>query len=276
MAAESAALNIPTVVWSGIVAASISLAGVVISNLSTSKRLRTQLAHDAKEKLKDRLASLRREVYLALLSDLGAMQGHLGSLAFKDPTSPDFLAPIQKANEQLSKVLLVGERETIEHASELSTLYTEALFALIVAARPMHEARIEINLADQSYNDFLKESERTTKEITVILESGNFDDDRFRALERSRNDFQKLTSKYAHERSKAWDTYNSLQAGFLETVKDQISKISSTQAKFLSAMKNEIGVEVDASFLITHFEPHRERIDLAARSLLSEILPPSA
>ena len=276
MADASTALSIPTVVWSGIVAAAISLAGVVLSNWSTAKRLRAQLAHDSREKINDRLATLRKEVYLQLISDVSAMQGHLGALASKDPTSPEFSAPIQTANAQLSKVQLVGGAEAMKHASELMALYTESLFSLILAARPLHDTRIDINLADQSYNQFLQQAQRAANEITIVLESGNPDEARVLALQRSRDGFQELSAGYAEERNQAWDRYNLLQLDFIEAVKAQIAKVAPTQALLLAALKNDIGVVTDASVLLAQIESNQRRMELAMRSMLSELLPPKA
>lgn len=276
MAGAAVALSIPTVVWSGIVAAAISLAGVILSNWSTTKRLRAQLAHDSQEKLNDRLATLRKEVYLQLFSDMSAMQGHLGALASKDPTNPEFGTPIQTANAQLSKVQLVGGEEAMKHASELIALYTESLFSLILAARPLHEARIDINLADQSYKEFLQQAQRAGNEITALLESGTPEEARMAALQRSHDGFRELSSRYAEERNQAWNRLNASQLEFMEAVKVQIAKVAPTQARLLAALKSEIGVETDESALLEQIESNQHRMEVAARSVLSELLPPKA
>lgn len=39
-----------------------TLSGVIATNLSTAKRLKTQLDHDSGEKAKERLIALRREL----------------------------------------------------------------------------------------------------------------------------------------------------------------------------------------------------------------------
>ena len=201
-------LSIPTVVWSGIVAAAISLAGVVLSNWSTARRLRMQLQHDATEKLNDRLGALRKEVYLQLYSDITALQGHLGSLSAKDPTTPEFSAPIQAVVTQLAKVQLVGSAEVMEQASELSAAFTESLFHLMVAAKPMHEVRTEIALADQFYNQNMQEAQRINAEMVAENESGRPDPSRMAALQRSFENFRAQYNTHRQERDEAWERYN--------------------------------------------------------------------
>lgn len=274
MAGTATALSIPTVVWSGIVAAAIALAGVVLSNWSATKRLRAQLAHDAREKLNDRLATLRKEVYLQLFADINAMQVHLGALASKDPASPEFATPIQTANAQLSRVQFVGGADAMKHAGELMALYTESLFSLILAARPLHEARADINLANQAYNQFLEEAQRATNEITTLLESGRPDEARLAALQRSRDSFQELCSHHAEETNQAWERHKASQFEFLEAVKAHTARVAPTQALLLAALKNEIGVETDVSVLLAQIESNQQRMEVAVRLLLSELLPP--
>lgn len=269
MPAATAVLSIPTIVWSGIVAAAISVAGVVLSNWSTTNRLRTQLGHDSKEKLQDRLAALRREVYLPLYMDLTTMQGHLGALASKDPTSSDFAAPIQAVTAQLSKVQLVGGPEAMKHASELTALYTESLFDLMLAAQPLHNLRTDINLADQFYNQFLQEAQRVTKDITSLNETGRQDPERMAALQHSLKGFQELYANYSEERNQAWESYNSSQAQFFAAVKEQILRIAPVQAQLLAALKNEIGVPTEASELLAQIESNQQRMEQAANKLLS-------
>jgi hypothetical protein len=276
MQASMSALNLPTIVWSGVIAALISLGGIVLSNWSTARRLRIQLEHDATEKLKDRLSVLRKEVYLQLYSDITAIQGHLGALSSKDPTSPEFGAPVQTANSQLAKVQLVGSDEVMRHASELQALYTESLFALMVAAKPLHELRIDIGLADQLYNQYLQEAQRVTNEITILNETGRPDPVKITALQRSFDSFRAQYTNYANERSASWDAYNASQSGFVDVLKEQIARVAPTQAKLMAALKNEIGVKTDVATLLNQIEANQTRMENAVKEVIARFTLPKA
>lgn len=264
------ALSIPTIVWSGIVAAAISLAGVVLSNLSTAKRLRTQLNHDGNEKLKDRLGALRKEVYLQLYSDITAIQGHLGALSAKDPTSPEFSEPVQAVNAQLAKVQLVGGTEVMEHASELTALFTESLLNLMVAAKPLHELRTDISLADKFYNQYMQEALRVNGEMTALNESGRSDPARMAALQRSFENFREQYTQFSNERADAWDKYNASQSDFVSAVKRQIEQVAPTQAKLMAAIKNEIGVATDVAKLLEQLKTNQLRMENVLKGVLAE------
>lgn len=276
MQVTMSALNLPTVVWSGIVAALISLGGIVLSNWSTARRLRIQLEHDAIEKLKDRLGVLRKEVYLQLYSDIAAMQGHLGALSSKDPTSPEFGSPVQTVNAQLAKVQLVGSDEVMKHASELQALYTESLFALMIAAKPLHELRTDIGLSDQFYNQYLQEAQRVTNQITTLNETGRPDPVTIMALQRSFDSFRAQYTNHANERSASWDAYNASQSDFVDVVKEQIARVAPTQAALMAALKNEIGVKTDVATLLNQIEVNQMRMENAIKEVLGRFMPPKA
>jgi hypothetical protein len=270
------AVSLPTIVWSGIVAAFISLAGVVLSNWSTTKRLRVQLGHDASEKQKDRLAALRKEVYVPLYADIAAAQAHLGSLASVDPTSPDFAKPVLTAISQLSRVQLVGGIEVTKHASELTAKLTETLFALTIAAKPLHEIKIDIDLADQSYDAAVQEEKRIDSEITTLRESGRPDEGRMAALHASREYYAGQRSGEATERSEGWARLNAAQPQFLEAVRSQIGELMPAQAHLLAALKTEIGVETDQTTLLAQMEANRERMERAMKATVAALAEPSS
>lgn len=160
----STALSIPTIVWSGIVASFISLAGVVLSNRSSLKRLKEQLRHDSEEKHRDRISQLRRDVYLRLATQMTYAGGHLGSLASKDPTTEDLGGPLQDAMAELAKAQLVGSRETAALAAEMAAAYGEALFNLMAAAKPLHDLKIDIkSRVTCTTKSFCKPSELSRK-----------------------------------------------------------------------------------------------------------------
>ncbi len=265
-------LSFPTVIWSGVIAAAISVAGVVLSNWSTARRLKIQLQHDANEKLKDRLASLRKEVYLQLYSDISVLQGHLGALSAKDPTSPEFAAPIQAVISQLARVQLVGDSDVMENAAELSAVFTESLFRLMVAAKPMHQLTMDIKLANQFYNQHMQEAQRINAEMVAQNEFGAPDPARMAALQRSFENFRGQYSAYSAERDEAWDQYNASHKGFIAELKNQVQIMAPAQARLMAALKNEIGVPTDVASLLSRVEAAQSRMEVAIQGVLAEFV----
>jgi hypothetical protein len=279
MTAEQATtlLSLPTLLWSGVIAAVVSLAGavggVVLSNRSSERRLLTQLRHDAAEKQRDRVAALRKEVYLTLFEELSSVSGHLGALAGKDPVTENLGAPLQGVMSQLGKVQLVGAQQTALLAGELSSLYGESLFRLLLAAKPMHELKIDINISDKAFHEQMAEAQRINQEIRLINESGDPNRDRLQALQSSFDHFQQQYEDSLAKRSAAWDSFNALQQPFMAAIFAELKIIGPAQANLMAAMREEIGLISDPEFMLERLEATQQRMRDAADNLLAQLAP---
>ncbi len=275
MATESAQglLSVPTVVWSGVIAAVVSLtgavAGVVLSNRSSEKRLADQLRHDAAEKQRDRLAALRREVYLKLFEELSAVGGHLGALAGKDPVAENLGGPLQTAIAQLGKVQLVGKPQTALLAGELSSLYGEALIRLMLAAKPLHDLKIDINVAEAAFQGGIAEARRANLARQSIRESGKPDVTRMRELQLSFNHAHGAYQTALDEKSVKWGEFNALQPHFMQAVFAELEAIAPAQAKLMDAMRQEIGLPSDLDFMLERTRAAQLRMKAATDELIT-------
>ena len=269
--AATAAISLPTVIWSGAIAALVSLSGVILSNRSSLERLKEQLRHDTNEKHRDRLAVLRRDVYLDLTTQMTNAGAHLGSLAGKDPTTEDLTGPLQSAIAGLAKAQLIGSRETAALASELTALYCETLFKLIAAAQPLHDLKIDIKIAGDMYDQQLAQAKRVTAEMTAMNESGKPDPARMAALQRSFDHYRESYTDYAEERNAAWDSYNSHNMLFVKATFQEIQRIAPVQIRLASAVRSEIGLDTDAAELLQRLEDNRVRMEQATEALFANL-----
>lgn len=267
------ALSFPTVIWSGILASVITLAGVILSNRSSLERLREQLRHDAREKHRDRVSELRKVVYLELTTQMMRANGHLGSLAGKDPTSGDFGEPLQSAISELAKAQLIGTRETSAIAGELATTYGEVLMRLIMAAKPLHETKTDIKIASEMYDQQYAQAMRVLGEITSENESGTPDPTRMAALNLSFDRYRAHYTKYSEERNAAWDSYNAQQRGFATTVLEEIKRIAPLTSRLTLAIRSEIGLDTDFSELKRRLDESQVRATAAIDELLEKLSP---
>ena len=279
MATEPAAtlLSLPTILWSGVLAAAISLAGavggVILSNRSSERRLRDQLRHDSAEKQRDRVAALRRDVYLKLFEELSAVSGHLGALAGKDPVAENLAGPLQSAMAQLGKVQLVGNQQTAVLAGELSSQFGESLFRLVLAAKPMHDLKIDIGIASNAFQEHMQEAQRVNRDMRALNESGTATPAKMRALQASFEHARQQYQEAGQARDNAWDEYNRLQGPFRGAAFAELQLIAPPQAKFMAAMREEIGLTSDLGFMLERVESTQRRMREAADNLLSKLAP---
>ncbi len=264
-------LSLPTLLWSGVIAALISLGGIIAANRSSERRLRTQLRHDSAEKQRDRIAALRKEVYLQLFEEMSAVSVHLGTLAAKNPATENLSAPLQGLMSQLGKVQLIGTQQTALLAGELSNLYGESLFRLILAAKPMHELKIDIEISDNAFQESMAQAQRVISERRALLESGNADHKKLASLQASLDLFTERYEESLEKRSQAWDDYNCLQKPFLNAVLAELQVVGPAQAVLMAAMRDEIGLTSDSDFMLERLKETQRRVGAAADSVLDSL-----
>src|SRR3546814_13311165 len=84
-----------------------------------------------------------------------------------------------------AKVQLVSEPETTQLVGELTTRYGEIFLTLISKVQAVHSLKIDIDIANDFYEQSQAEVRRTLSEIRQINESGSPDPERTQDLERS-------------------------------------------------------------------------------------------
>lgn len=274
MPADPSLISLPTVIWSGIVAALISLGGVILSNRSSLERLKEQLRHDAREKYRDRLANLRKDVYLALVAETTKANAYLGSLAGRDPTDGAFGEPLQGAMAELAKVQLIGSREAAATAGELSARYAEVLLNLIGAAKPMYDAKSDIKIADNLYQQAFAQSQRVLAEIATENESGAPRKERMDSLFSAFDHYRDQYCSIAAERDAAWERFNSQHKDFIHAVLGETKRLGEAQILLARALRDETGLDTDESDLRRRLEENNKRASQAIDSLLDKLKLP--
>jgi hypothetical protein len=143
--------TVPTLVWSGIAAAVVSVIVTLITTWLNNREQNTrqdlqlkhdieqrarqlqhdidqrnaQFAHDAEQRRTDREMGLRREVYLEAVAALGKLQEFIASYARQDVSENDKLAILQGSTAALNKTHIVGTNCTIEKFSEAQLAFAK-------------------------------------------------------------------------------------------------------------------------------------------------------
>src|SRR3546814_1483977 len=109
-----------------------------------------------------------------------------------------------------AKVQLVSEPETTQLVGELTTRYGEIFLTLISKVQAVHSLKIDIDIANDFYEQSQAEVSRTLSEIRQINESGRPDPVRYAALERSFENAQESAKKYAERSEEHTSEHQSL------------------------------------------------------------------
>ena len=246
--------SIHDVIWSGILASILTLSGVLISNRSSTTRLRIQLDHDAIEKAKERTAILRRETYLTAVEELTKANSHLASLPQKDPAKENLAEGLQGFFGAAAKLQLVAEPKTALLVNQLVARYGELMLRVLGSAMPLHQIRGEIAIQDDLYNKAQAQVARVLAEMAQVNEAAQVKEMVFAALQRSYDGFQAQASLHATNRNQALDRFNRLNVEYCRLVINEMRQMGEHQIPVQVEIRRDLG-------LSTNLEAFREQME---------------
>lgn len=260
--------SVPDVIWSGVIASILTLGGVLVSNRSNTKRLRIQLQHDAAEKSKERTATLRRDVYLQAVEELTKANNHLATLPQCDPTKTNLGDGFQGFFGAAAKLQLVAEPKTALLVNELVATYGEVVLRLMAQLSPLHNTRSDISINDDLYNKTQAQVDRVLAEMAKFNEAAQVDDAIFAALRRSFDGYQTQATKYATDRSAAWDKFNSLNVTFVKQLLKEMRAIGEQQIPVLIEIRRDLGLTTELDAFRRQMESQWNRMSVQLDALI--------
>lgn len=263
--------KIPDVVWSGLLASALTLAGVMLSNWSNTKRLVKQLSHDSEEKAKDRINSLRKDVYLKAAEEMAKVNGYLGKITQIDPAKENIGDGLSEFFAASAKLQLVCQTNTALLAGELVTRYGEIALGLMAKASPVHGLKMAIRTADDFYDRNQAEVTRILAEMAQLNESGQPNPVRFAALERSYESAQHAANHFAEERSKAYEKHDIAMRDYMIELLNQIRSVGTLQVQLAAAIRSELSLETDLAEFEARLQVNSERMDRSLQDLLAKL-----
>jgi len=213
-------LGLPVLVWSGIVAAGIAvlgtLGGVIATNWSNTKRQKLQMQHDATEKAKERLANLRKDLYLKAVDANVRAMAYFGVLPQADFAKPDFDIPMRNLLAVGAQLQLLVDQRTTQSVSDVISAYGELQLKLMAKVLPMHNLRSDISIRNDAFENAQVEIKRVLALMTQFNESGQRDAAQFDRFNQSFEFARQVSQEAADERSVFWDQLNALQRQYMK------------------------------------------------------------
>src|SRR3546814_4906691 len=108
---------------------------------------------------------------------------YFGSVTNMHPVKENLGDGLKDILSTSAKVQLVSEPETTQLLGELTTRYGEIFLTLISKVQAVHSLKIDIDIANDFYEQSQAEVSRTLSEIRQINESGRPDPVRYRSEE---------------------------------------------------------------------------------------------
>ncbi len=236
----------PDVIWSGVIAATLALAGVILTVWINSKNIRCQLEHDAEERERERKASLRREVFLAAVEEFANAQSYLSALPQTDLTDPVQASGTKGFFAASAKLQVVCEPETALLVGELVGAFTSLLLRMLGEVASLHGVRGDIDIRTYHYNRFQTEIDRVLAAMTANNESGKPDSDKMSVLQRAFEFNQGQAKKVSDERNALFDKRNALQIAYSRALLKENREILPLHMKVMEAIRKELNLQTDS------------------------------
>lgn len=262
---------IPNVVWAAVLASALTFFGVMLSNRSNTSRLLKTLAHESAEKDKDRIHSLRKDVYLRAAEAMAEVGNYLGKIPQLDPTKENIADGLSGFFVASIKLQLVSESGTAKLANELAARYSEILFALLAKASPIHTLQAAIQIASEFYDQKQAEVARVLVEMTQLNESGCADSLRFEALKRSFEHSHQAVTQLGEDRIKSFEERNLAMREYTIALLKEMRSVGPLQMRLTTAIRSELALATEVSDYGAEAQANFERIDRSMRELLATL-----
>ncbi len=263
--------SIPDVVWSGLLASGIALAGVLVANRSNTTRLRAQFAHEAELKGKERLSTLRRDVYLQAAEETAKANAFLASLPQADPTESNLGKGLQGFFAAAAKVQLVAEPKTSLLVMQQVGRYGEIFIGLLARAQPLHDARTEINVNDSLYSTAQAEIARVLADMTKLRESAKPDLEIAAALRQTFEFQQAQAATFSERRAAAWEKFNRANTAYVRMLFTDLRSLADGQVQLQVEIRRDLGLTTDLPAFEHEMEAQRTKMLTKLDQFLSDL-----
>lgn len=267
---------VPDVVWSGAIAAIITLSGVVHIDRSNTKRLRLQLDHDDKQKTKDRANALRREVCLEAATELTKVNGFLANLTSRDLTKTDLADGFHGFHAAVAKLQLVAEPDTALLVNKLSADYGALWIRLSETFYPLLGLHQEIAIHNQRSLETREQCDRISGEMNKLYEATKVETPEFAAHQQSRDMYGLLAKQHEQQRDQAQTKANQLKIKYFEQLLSELDQLHGRQIEVLVAIRKDLGFSSNIAEMKSQMSEQRDALLKQIRALLQslkELLP---
>lgn len=240
--------QVPLAIWTGIGGASIPLITLILTNRQKNKEQARQHAHDADEKLKQRLAELRRSVYLNGAEEMVKANAAIGALPRTDLTKVDLGKELQGFFASMMKLQMVGAPETAQLANDLASVYGEILGQTITRVMPIRNALADLSIQDSLYEGHKAEFDRILAATIALRESTVPDPAKLDALDVSFQYHNKAMIEINTVRDRLHAEHLKLHLDFMHSMPGTISALMERHAPLLVAIRRELDVGGEVEF----------------------------
>jgi len=246
-----------------------ALAGSVLTNIVVAWNLKRQHTHDAKQKVEDRKAAIRREVYPKIVDDIHALHKHFGELQhlpFGDGEGEQF----QQMLQSTGKLWVIAEYETTVLSRQYVNILSESYVQILTHSVPVRRAvahivelKRELEIAQEKMRVAQQNMNRAEVEYAAGVDVNSLTTDLVRAEDHEFNVRKEHEAAFQETAPKRMD--------FMRLVFSEMEKSADTFVRLICALRKEIGLESDEAQFMTLMKEQQKRADISFDKMFKEL-----
>jgi len=278
-----------------IVAARTTLHGVQLSLKATEEKTQKELAHSASQEARnrehsrneaarerdhglakarhDRLTAMRREVYLAAVTEMVRLQTLLGSLANGDLTKMDVSGAIAGVSTVVQRMVIVAEQDTAARARELLTAYMRVLMRCVAEVIPLGGLNGRITSLEVLQKHALERGEQYLEAMRQFNLARRTDRAEFEAIQRQQDASREEVKRFSAELDQLNGKRVAAQLAFLDHVNSQMrAEIADRLDVLAVALRSELELASDLELFRAQTAATYHEVDSAVEAFKSSII----
>jgi hypothetical protein len=231
--------SIPPAFTGVLIGSLLTIIGVVLTNISNTKRLRIQHEHELKLRNKERDLNMRREIYMDAMEAISAGITAISRFSELNETPETLMQSYTSLSAKVSKVTIVGQNATIEALANFQ-LELNGAFLRLSAKRDKFDADLRRNEALENAIEETKEklnflSEQLTKAKLASLPHEQ--------LEHIQTEYETHKKELTNLQAQNEEIGNKLMqsvANLVQTSMSEVSSLNNLLVPLISLMRTEL------------------------------------
>lgn len=260
--------TIPPAFYGVLIGSFLTIIGVVLTNISNTKRLRLQHEHERDLRNKERDLNMRREIYMDAMEAISAGITAISRFSELSETPEALMQSYSSLSSKLGKVTIVGQNETIEALANFQ-LEVNGAFLRMSAKREKFDKMIQHSQAIEAEIQTLKEqlNELTTQfspaQVNQELELYNQVQSEIDVLQKQINELKSQEAQVGHQ---LWQTVTNL----VQTSMTEVSALNKLLVPLISLMRTELELPFNSEHFAKILEKGNDELEAYMASFFNE------
>jgi predicted SpoU family rRNA methylase len=265
-----ALMNVPAPFWSALAGGLLALGGVFIANRSNTKRLTLQLTHDAQQKDKDRLATLRREVFLQLPKGASKAVSSLSKMAIIRPKEPFDTSAMEEFGAVSSQLSIIASLRTVRAVNAFGAGLALCQMESLKELEELQGVSIDLELKEDRINEVNSDIDRIFKEMQIMSEAGKLSAERYDFMGYWLNARRSESARLMEEVSELRDRKLALDLEYQKSYLAKMPRIRTLSLAAMQEIRREIGLVDDADEFSRVMSEATDGVLIKAQKLMEE------